>query len=133
MIKKKKNSQQTRNKGNFLNLYLWKLNGGRLNTFPQKRLRTECPLSPFLFDFALEVLTNATGQVKEIKEHWLMWLSELSAGLQTKGLRVRFPVRVHAWVVGQVPTWGRARGSRSMYLSHISVSLPPFLPSFPSL
>lgn len=49
-------------------MYLWKLNGGRLNAYPQKRLETrqEYPLSfLFLLDFALEVLTNATGQVKE--------------------------------------------------------------------
>ena len=37
---------------------------------------------------------------------WLVWLSGLSAGLQTKGLPVRFPVRAHAWVVGQVPGIG---------------------------
>ena len=37
---------------------------------------------------------------------WLVWLSGLSAGLQTKGLLVRFPVRAHAWVVGQVPSMG---------------------------
>ena len=31
---------------------------------------------------------------------WLVWLSGLSAGMQTKGLSVRFPVRAHAWVAG---------------------------------
>ena len=39
-------------------------------------------------------------------------------------LLVRFPVRAHAWVAGQVPIWGRARGNQSMYFSHINVSLP---------
>ena len=32
---------------------------------------------------------------------WLVWLSGLSVGLQTKGSPVRFQVRAHAWVVGQ--------------------------------
>ena len=35
-----------------------------------------------------------------------MWLSGLSAGLPTTGSPVRFPVRAHAWVVGQVPIGG---------------------------
>ena len=46
--------------------------------------------------------------------------------------KVRFPVRAHAWVAGQVPSWGRVRGSQSLYLLHIDVSLPLFLPPFPS-
>ena len=37
-------------------------------------------------------------------EPWLVWLSGLSAGLQTKGSPVRFLVRAHAWVAGQVPS-----------------------------
>ena len=39
-------------------------------------------------------------------EPWLVWLSGLSAGLQTKGSLVQLPVRVHAWVAGQVPSGG---------------------------
>ena len=55
---------------------------------------------------------------------WLVWLSGLSAGLRTKESLVRFPVRAHVWVAGQVPSWGHVRGS------HIGVSLPLFvLPS----
>ena len=34
---------------------------------------------------------------------WLVWLSALTAGLRTKGSLVRFLLRVHAWVAGQVP------------------------------
>ena len=41
----------------------------------------------------------------------------LSTGLQTKGLPVRFPVRAHAWVVGQVPSRGRLRGNIDVSLS----------------
>ena len=61
---------------------------------------------------------------------WLVWLSGLSAGLQTKRSLVRFPVRAHAWVVSWAPSWGRVRGSPSMYLSHsdVSLSLSPSLP-----
>ena len=39
-------------------------------------------------------------------EPWLVWLSGLSSVLQSKGLLVQFPVRVHAWVAGQVPSGG---------------------------
>ena len=53
-------------------------------------------------------------------------VSGLSARLQTKGTPVRFPVRVHAWAAGQVPSWGRARGSCT--LMFLSLFLPP-LPS----
>ena len=42
------------------------------------------------------------------KSPWLVWLSGLSASLQTKGLPVLFPVRAHAWVRGWVP-WGWAQ------------------------
>ena len=58
----------------------------------------------------------------------LVWLGGLSAGLQTEKLPVQFPVRAHAWVVGQVPRWGCARGNQLMFLSHIDFSLPLFLP-----
>ena len=59
---------------------------------------------------------------------WLVWLSGLSASLQTKGSLVLFPVRAHAWVVGQVPTKGACE-----WLPHIDISLPLFLLPFPSL
>ena len=38
-------------------------------------------------------------------------------------------LRAHDEVAGQVPSWGRARGNRSVNLSLIDVSL--FLPLFP--
>ena len=56
----------------------------------------------------------------------LVWLSGLIASLQTEGSLVQFPVRAHAWVVGQVPIWGCAGGSQLMFLSL-------FLLPFPSL
>ena len=33
-------------------------------------------------------------------------------------------LRAHSWVVGHVPSWGCAKGNRSIFLSHIDVSLP---------
>ena len=42
---------------------------------------------------------------------------------QTNRSPVRFPVRAHASVVGQVPGWGHERGNWSMFLS-LSFSLP---------
>ena len=59
---------------------------------------------------------------------WLVWVSRLSAGLRTKRLLVRFPARAHAWVAGQVPSGGVHEKQQ-----HTDVSLPLFLPSFPSL
>ena len=46
---------------------------------------------------------------------WLVWLSGLNAGLQTKGSLVRFPVRAHTWVAGQVPSWEHARGTQLVF------------------
>ena len=40
----------------------------------------------------------------------LVWLSGLHASLHTKMLLVQFLVKAHAWVAGQLPSWGRARG-----------------------
>ena len=56
-----------------------------------------------------------------------MWLSGLSAGLRIKGSLVRFLVRAHAWVAGQVPRPGHARGNHTLMFLSLSVSLPaPF-------
>ena len=54
-----------------------------------------------------------------------MWLCGLGINPQ-RVLLVRFPVRAHAWVTGQVPSVGRAIGNRSMFLS-LSFFLPPSL------
>ena len=53
---------------------------------------------------------------------WLVWLSELISGLWTKGPPVQFPVTAHAWVVGQAPSRGHARGNYTLML----LSLPSF-------
>ena len=62
---------------------------------------------------------------------WLLWLSGLSTGLWFKGSLVWFPVRAHAWVVGQVSSRGCVRGNwcfsyTSMFLC-LSFSLPSSL------
>ena len=57
---------------------------------------------------------------------WLVWLRGSSAGLRTTGS----PVRAHACVTGQVLSLVHVKGNRSMYLSHIDVSLP-LSPSLP--
>ena len=57
-------------------------------------------------------------------QHWLVWLSGLSAGMHTKGSWVQFPVRAHAWVAGQVPSMGHARGNHTLMFLSLSFSLP---------
>ena len=59
---------------------------------------------------------------------YLLWLSGLSAGLQTRGSRVRFPVRAHAWVVGQVPNGQCLRGNHTLMFLSLSFILPSISP-----
>ena len=60
-------------------------------------------------------------------EPWLVWLSGLSVVLRTKVSLVRFPIRAHSWVAGQVPSRRRVRGN------HTLMFLSLFLLPFPSL
>ena len=48
----------------------------------------------------------------------------IECGLQTKGSLVRFPVRAHAWVAGQVPSGGHMTGNHT--LMFLSLFLSPF-------
>ena len=43
--------------------------------------------------------------------------------LRTKGLQIRFPVRAHVWVAGQVPSEGCARGNHTLTFLSLSFSL----------
>ena len=52
-----------------------------------------------------------------------MWLSGLSAGLRIKGSLVRFLVRAHAWVAGQVPGRGCMRDNHTLMFLSLSLSL----------
>ena len=81
------------------------------------------PNSPFLIrKILLLILFNV---FENTHLPCLAWLSGLSADLRTKRSLVQFPVRAHAWVVGQVPIWGRERGNPSIFPLHITVSVPP--------
>ena len=53
-----------------------------------------------------------------------MWLSRLSAGLQTKELPAQFLVRAHAWVAGQAPSGECPRGNHTLKILSRSVSFP---------
>ena len=66
----------------------------------------------------------------EIPHSWLVWLSGLSASLWSERSPVQSPIRAHDWVAGPGPQLGACRGNWSMYLLHIDVSLPLFLPHF---
>ena len=54
---------------------------------------------------------------------WLVQLSGLNAGLQTKGSLVWFPVRACVWVVGRVPSRGCGRGNHTLIFLFLSFSL----------
>ena len=53
---------------------------------------------------------------------WLVWLNGLSADLKTKGSPVQFPVRAHAWVASQVPSWGCSRSNHTLIFLSLSFS-----------
>ena len=79
----------------------------------------------------LHILSNTSYCLFKNYSHpsspWALWLSGLSTALRTKASPVRFPVRAHAWVVGQVPSRGRARGNHTLVFLSLSVSLPSLL------
>lgn len=77
----------------------------------------------FCFFFYIQPVIKIQLFLKENLQPWLVCLSVLSTGLQTKGL---IPVWCTCLGCGQVPNWRCARGKHS-----INVSLPPFL--FPSV
>ena len=62
--------------------------------------------------------------IKSNIQPWLVWLSGLSAGLQTKGSLVRFLGRAHAWVAGQILGGVRSRGDHTLTFLSLSFSLP---------
>ena len=54
---------------------------------------------------------------------WLVWLSGLNTSLRIKGSPVRFSVRAHAWVVGQVPSKGHVGGNHALMFLSLTFSL----------
>ena len=63
------------------------------------------------------------GKLRILWGPWLVWLSGLSAGLWTKRSPVRFPLKAHVWVAGQVPSRGHARGNITLMFLSLSFSL----------
>ena len=71
------------------------------------------------------------GKLFGYKKGMTQWIEHLPASQKVTG---SIPSQgAHAWVVGLIPGLGCARGNQSMSLSHISVSLPLFLPPLPSV
>ena len=104
------------------------------NKTENKRKPPKCLLlinwiNKFLFDHIMEHTTVTMNKLQLLNQKdefqpWLVWLSGLSAGLQNKGSLVRFPVRAHAWVAGQVPSGGRTRGNHTLMFLSLFFSLP---------
>ena len=65
-------------------------------------------------------ISQEGGSYQEQNQPWLVRLS----GLRTRGSPVRFPVREHAWVAGQFPSWGCTRGNHTLMFFSLSFSLP---------
>ena len=84
---------------------------------------------PFLFFFFeplkyLAVQWNTKKSLKSSLDGVAQWIE---CRLQTKGSLVQFPVRAHAWVVGQVPSRGHVRGNHTLIFLSLPFSLPsPF-------
>ena len=51
----------------------------------------------------------------------------IECGLRTKGSLVQFPVRAHAWIVGQVPSRGCVRDNHTLIFLSLSFSFPSSL------
>ena len=86
-------------------------------------------MSPFKFSLnpssiSKNALKKERKKQQQQQQFRLVWLSGLSTGLQTKGSPVQVPVRAHAWVVGQVPSWGCTRGNHTLIFLSLSFSLP---------
>ena len=71
---------------------------------------------------------NGNNYYKVLLKPWLVWLSGLTASLQTKGLPVRFPLRAHAWVMSQVPGGKHASGNHTLMFLSLSFSFTSPLP-----
>ena len=57
----------------------------------------------FMFNPLFPCKNSFKGLVQIANSPWLVWLSGVNAGVQTKRLLVQFPVRACAWIAGQVP------------------------------
>ena len=73
--------------------------------------------------FNMLVMTCMDCSLKYMSQPWLVWLSGLSANLQTKGSLVQFPVRAHDWVAVRVPSCGCKRGNHTLVFLSLSFNL----------
>ena len=79
-------------------------------------------------DCGLELQSVQLKESIKVKERALAGVAQwIECGLQTKGSLVQFPVRAHAWVVGQVPSGGHVRGNHTLMFLSPSYSLPSLL------
>ena len=83
---------------------------------------------PIMANYSERIPITVSNDERHIGWPWLVWVSGLSAGLQTKGSLVRFPVRGCAWVVGKVRRSG-AGGGGARERQPIDFSLSFCLPS----
>ena len=83
----------------------------------------------FIFNFTLnQVVSKPMNMFLKVKKTpWLVWLSGKSAGLRNGRSLVRFPVRAHAWVAGQVLSGGHVRGNHTLMFLSLSFSFPSLL------
>ena len=86
-------------------------------------------LSPSL---PLSLKINKYNKNKERKP-WLVWLSWIECWAANQEVACLIPSQGTCLGYRPGPQLGDVRGSQSAYLSHIGVSLPHFLPPFPSL
>ena len=79
-------------------------------------------------DWGLELQSVQLKESIKVKERALAGVAQwIECGLQTKGSLVQFPVRAHAWVVGQVPSGGHVRGNHTLMFLSPPYSLPSLL------
>ena len=84
-----------------------------------RKLKIEVPSDP-----EIEIWLYVPTILKTETQPCLVWLSGLNADLRSKESLVWFPVRAHAWVVGKVPSRGRARDNHTLMFFSLSFSFP---------
>ena len=64
------------------------------------------------------------GGLETHQEPWLVWLSGLSASLQTEGSSVQFPVRHMSGLWARIPSRGCSRGNYTLMFPSFSLPSP---------
>ena len=84
-----------------------------------------------VFCFVLNPLRDHSRILSAMKKFVMPWLVRSvgwASSCKHRGSLVQFPVRAHARVAGQAPGRGCARGTQSIFLSHINVFISPSFP-----